>query len=413
MPYIDSTLNQLIEFRKIILGMLFILGSVLILSVPCVAQSYTYQAGQRNYECINHLGNVLETVSDKKIRFSLGFHASVIFFTDYYPYGMQMMSRKGYFNSLLPYRYGFNGMEIDMQLKGNGNSYTTPFRQYDPRLGRWLSQDPLVKKYVFASPYSAFNNNPVYFKDPSGMEGKPAGGKEKRRRNRSNRKMDEKVYSVLRDKHDEIRNSTGGSNLTQDQVNAQLNSAVDDLNNKYRKRRWFRYSLAPHGRTNRLDGYRDNQKIELSGDMYTNLKTSGELFGSNWTGGNFSKIDFTIDDPQGLTIDIKRGQATEEEFSRGTTEIEFDPLANYDELSVYSADQNGQRTLLAQSSFVGEGKITISNADIVGQNLVFVVNEVVMPGQATGGSSATLKVKVSIFRPKLNAPVTQHDPQTR
>lgn len=72
-----------------------------------------------------------------------------------------------------PYRYGFNGMERDDEIKGSGNSYTTEFRQYDPRLGRWLSLDPLMSKYPHFSPYIAFNNNPIYFVDPDGLEGKP------------------------------------------------------------------------------------------------------------------------------------------------------------------------------------------------------------------------------------------------
>src|SRR5690554_7020950 len=41
----------------------------------------------------------------------------------------------------MAYRYGFNGMEKDDQIKGKENSYTTEIRQYDPRLGRWLSID--------------------------------------------------------------------------------------------------------------------------------------------------------------------------------------------------------------------------------------------------------------------------------
>ncbi|MBT3424521.1 MAG: hypothetical protein HOD63_10470 [Bacteroidetes bacterium] len=36
------------------------------------------------------------------------------------------------------YRFGFNGIEKDNEVFGTGNSYTTMFRQYDPRLGRWF-----------------------------------------------------------------------------------------------------------------------------------------------------------------------------------------------------------------------------------------------------------------------------------
>src|SRR5690606_36422730 len=45
------------------------------------------------------------------------------------------------------YRYGFNGMEKDNEVKGKGNSYDFGARMYDSRLGRWLSIDPLTGKY--------------------------------------------------------------------------------------------------------------------------------------------------------------------------------------------------------------------------------------------------------------------------
>ena len=39
-------------------------------------------------------------------------------------------------------------------------------RQYDPAIGRWVVQDPVIHHEF--SPYSAFDNNPVYWADPSG-----------------------------------------------------------------------------------------------------------------------------------------------------------------------------------------------------------------------------------------------------
>lgn len=66
------------------------------------------------------------------------------------------------------YRYGFNGMERDDEVKGSGNSYTTHFRQYDPRLGRWKSLDPKKEKYPSMSPYSYSANNPVWYVDKQG-----------------------------------------------------------------------------------------------------------------------------------------------------------------------------------------------------------------------------------------------------
>lgn len=95
----------------------------------------------------------------------------VVSFKDYYPFGMEMPGRKGALSGAEGYRYAFNGMEQDQELSGSGNSYTTMFRQYDPRIGRWKSIDPLAAKYPGASPYSAYNNNPIYFVDPLGLEG--------------------------------------------------------------------------------------------------------------------------------------------------------------------------------------------------------------------------------------------------
>jgi len=78
---------------------------------------------------------------------------------------------------LKTYRFAYNGMEADGEVSGNGNSYTTQFRQYDPRLGRWKSLDPLKGKYPWMSPYVAFNNNPAVYIDPLGLEGKPGKSK--------------------------------------------------------------------------------------------------------------------------------------------------------------------------------------------------------------------------------------------
>ena len=61
------------------------------------------------------------------------------------------------------YRYGYQGSEKDAELKGNGNSYTTEFRQLDPRLGRWLSVDQVIQPWQSA--YCSMDCNPSFLTD--------------------------------------------------------------------------------------------------------------------------------------------------------------------------------------------------------------------------------------------------------
>jgi len=69
------------------------------------------------------------------------------------------------------YRYGFQGQEKDDEMHGaTGTSYDFGARIYDPRVGRWLSLDPLAKKYSDLSPYCFVGNNPIAFVDPNGKE---------------------------------------------------------------------------------------------------------------------------------------------------------------------------------------------------------------------------------------------------
>ncbi len=67
-------------------------------------------------------------------------------------------------------RFGFNGKEKDNEVKGVGNSYDFGARIHDPRLGRWLSLDPLMKKYPDLSPYCFVANTPIGAKDADGRD---------------------------------------------------------------------------------------------------------------------------------------------------------------------------------------------------------------------------------------------------
>ncbi|RFC55350.1 hypothetical protein DXU93_04445 [Brumimicrobium aurantiacum] len=70
---------------------------------------------------------------------------------------MQMPGRNG---STGEYRYGFQGQEVDNEVKGPGNSINYKYRMHDPRIGRFFAVDPLASEYPHNSPY-AFSENRV------------------------------------------------------------------------------------------------------------------------------------------------------------------------------------------------------------------------------------------------------------
>ena len=68
------------------------------------------------------------------------------------------------------YRFGFNGQEGDDEVNGSGNSYAFRYRIHDPRLGRFLSADPLEYDYPWNSPYSFAENGVIEGLELEGLE---------------------------------------------------------------------------------------------------------------------------------------------------------------------------------------------------------------------------------------------------
>ncbi|MCG2613738.1 RHS repeat-associated core domain-containing protein [Terrimonas sp. NA20] len=135
----------------------------------------SWRRGSQEYEMSNHLGNVLATISDNRLPEESNlpgdvglighFLADVLSTRDYYPFGMIMPGRTNG-----DYRYGFNGKENDNEVKGEGNQQDYGMRIYDPRLGKFLSVDPLAKSYPWYTPYQFAGNKPIAFIDRDGLE---------------------------------------------------------------------------------------------------------------------------------------------------------------------------------------------------------------------------------------------------
>jgi RHS repeat-associated protein len=129
----------------------------------------------KNYELKDHLGNVRATISDIKKHIppigpgpgGMGFVADLRSYQNYYAFGMLQPGRSWSGDSS---RYGYNGKEKDNEVKGSGNEYDYGFRIYDPRIARFLSEDPLTPEYPWYSPYQFAGNMPIWAVDIDGRE---------------------------------------------------------------------------------------------------------------------------------------------------------------------------------------------------------------------------------------------------
>jgi RHS repeat-associated protein len=68
------------------------------------------------------------------------------------------------------HHYGYNGQMRVNEFAGKGNHYTYGFRDYDTRICRPRSPDPLFKKFPNLSSYQFFSNTPIWATDLDGLE---------------------------------------------------------------------------------------------------------------------------------------------------------------------------------------------------------------------------------------------------
>jgi RHS repeat-associated protein len=143
--------------------------------VPAMGVVFDEEVGYKNYELSNHLGNVLATITDRKVpdidvpnSLYNYYNAQITSIADYYPFGMQIEERSWTAPSN-KYRFGFNGQEKENDITGEGNHVVFSYRIHDTRLGRFLSVDPMENEYPWNSSY-AFAENRVI--DGIDLEGK-------------------------------------------------------------------------------------------------------------------------------------------------------------------------------------------------------------------------------------------------
>ncbi len=123
------------------------------------------------YQYKDHLGNVrlsyLDSNDDNAVDTS-----EIVEESNYYPFGLK---HKGYndvvsanVNSIAS-KFKYNGKELEESF--GYNMYEMDVRSYDPAIARWTAIDPVTHHSL--STYNAFDNNPVFYADPSGADSNP------------------------------------------------------------------------------------------------------------------------------------------------------------------------------------------------------------------------------------------------
>jgi RHS repeat-associated protein len=135
---------------------------------------FSRELTHKAYELKNHLGNVLVTISDKRIPFNSSvpnivyyYKADPVGYTDYYAFGAPQPGRN---NST--HKFGFNGKLNDPEAIGTADGLQDyGFRIYNAGLGKFLSVDPLTGEYPELTPYQFASLNPIWMIDLDGLEG--------------------------------------------------------------------------------------------------------------------------------------------------------------------------------------------------------------------------------------------------
>jgi RHS repeat-associated protein len=127
-----------------------------------------YESGKFEfiYQYLDHLGNVRLSYTDTNSNGTIS-QNEIIEESNFYPFGMK---HKGYNDVITSngdsnaQKYKYNGVEYEESL--GLDLYEMDYRQYDPSIGRFTSIDPVI--HFNYSTYQAFDNNPIFWSDPSG-----------------------------------------------------------------------------------------------------------------------------------------------------------------------------------------------------------------------------------------------------
>jgi RHS repeat-associated protein len=184
----------------------------------------------------------------------------------YYPFGLTMAGISSKAAGKLENRHKFNdGTELtnDFDL----SLYETPFRGYDPQLGRFWQIDPYADEFDSWTPYNFAENNPIAFNDPTGLSKQGYGFEE-------DAQADESLPEVV------VRPTTKKMNATQMNAFYARSLRYDESSGSYKPHISSNYDAATQ---NFLSSYHRMKQREHEFDQgVSTVVQEGILFAVPW-----------------------------------------------------------------------------------------------------------------------------------
>ena len=119
------------------------------------------------YQYKDHLGNVRLSYSDTDKNGSINANTEIIEEKNYYPFGLQHKGYNNVVNGSENNHFTYNGKELEESF--GLDVIEMDWRHYDPALGKFNGIDPIT--HFSQGTSVAFDNNPIYWADPSGANG--------------------------------------------------------------------------------------------------------------------------------------------------------------------------------------------------------------------------------------------------
>jgi len=279
---------------------------------------------QRQFELKDYLATIKVTIKDTIDPFN---KVTVSSLNENYPYGMRNFRR----SMEVTFRYGFNGHENDIEIKGLNNHLSFNDYGYDPRLGLRWTKDPKWKILPSLSPYMFSLDNPILFQDPNGELAKIAiiiADKNAKYH------FDDHVDALRAKGYKVLRAKTGEEAIQMMSDNSSSESPIENL------------ILLSHGSPGGLSNTQ-------GGGLYTEMEL-GDMVKTEWINAKMDQLD-----SNDSHFDFF------EEWDQLDKQFETLPNGVKDQLKKNYKSTKGARTISDFNKAVTDGDITFKEVSVV------------------------------------------------